>query len=46
MKFAVAHNIPAFGQIKKQPIQQHPAKLVAGGLKVQGHINEAMLFVF
>jgi hypothetical protein len=27
-------------------ISPHPAKLATGGLKVQGYINEAVLFVF
>jgi hypothetical protein len=27
-------------------ISPHPAKLATGGLKVQGNINEAVLFVF
>jgi hypothetical protein len=32
MKFAIAHNIPAFGQTKKEknPISPHPAKLATG----------------
>ena len=48
MKFAVAHNIPAFGQTKKEnnPISLHPAKLATGGLQGQGYINGQMCFIF
>jgi hypothetical protein len=46
MKFAVAHNIPALGQIKKHPHFTALANLATGGMKCQGYINEAILFVF
>jgi hypothetical protein len=39
-------NTLAFCRTKKIPISPHPAKLPTGGLKVQGYINEAMLFIF
>jgi hypothetical protein len=39
-------NTLALCRKKGIPISQHPAKLPTGGLKVQGYINEAVLFVF
>jgi hypothetical protein len=42
---AAQHTCP-FRPTQKIPISPHPAKLPTGGLKVQGYINEAMLFVF
>ena len=46
MKFAVAHNTPAFGQTKKQPHFTASGKVSDRRMKVQGYINEAPLFVF
>ncbi|MDB4903585.1 MAG: hypothetical protein JWQ63_2866 [Mucilaginibacter sp.] len=47
MKFAVAHNIPAFPNTnKKEPHFTASGKVSDRRMKVQGYINEAMLFVF
>jgi hypothetical protein len=48
MKFAVAHNILVLGQTKKrkQPHFTTFGKVSDRRMKVQGYINEAILFVF
>ena len=47
MKFAIAHNIPTFDQmLKEQPHFTASGKVSYRRMKVQGYINEAVLFVF
>jgi D-tyrosyl-tRNA(Tyr) deacylase len=47
MKFAIAHNIPAFGQTKKTtPFHRIWQSYRPEDEKVQGYINEVVLFVF
>jgi len=43
---AAQHTCPFPPTNKNIPISPHLAKLPTGGLKVQGYINEAVLFVF
>jgi hypothetical protein len=43
---ASQHTCPFPPTNKNIRISPRPAKLATGGLKVQGYINEAVLFVF
>jgi hypothetical protein len=46
MKFAVAHNITALCHPKLKPHFTASGKVSDRRMKVQGYINEAILFVF